>query len=151
MFAHLHRIAVVGASATPGKPGHDIPAYLQEQGYEIVPVNPSGREILGRTALRVLEDLEAPASVDVVLVFRPATEAPGITRQAIAIGARGIWLQEGIVSHEAAALAHAAGVPLVMDRCMGVTHGELGLGPGPHAACAVPSVPQPIKFEGSST
>jgi uncharacterized protein len=116
-------IAVVGASNNPGKAAHNIPAYLQRQGFRIIPVNPTAPEILGERAFRSLDDLEEP--VDAVDVFRPAEEAPGIARQAVAAGAKVLWLQAGIVSEEAARIAREGGLTVVMDRCMGETHYEL--------------------------
>jgi predicted CoA-binding protein len=132
IYAETRTIAVVGASNDESKPSHRIPRYLQSQGYRILPVNPRGGEILGEPAARSLEDIEV--AVDVVDVFRPAEEAPEIARQAIAIDARVLWLQLGIESDEARQLAEAAGLTVVMDRCMGETHGEQGLGPGPDQA-----------------
>jgi uncharacterized protein len=129
IYAETKTIAVVGASADPAKPAHQIPRYLQSQGYRILPVNPRGGELLGEAVARSLAEVDGP--VDVVEVFRPAEEAPGIARQAIAIGAKVLWLQLGIESEEARRLAGAAGLTVVMNRCMGATHGELGLGPGP--------------------
>jgi uncharacterized protein len=129
IYADTKTIAVVGASADPSKPAHQIPRYLQRQGYRILPVNPRGGELLGQAVARSLAEVDGP--VDVVDVFRPAEEAPGIARQAIAIGAKVLWLQLGIESEEAKRLAEAAGLTVVMNRCMGEAHGELGLGPGP--------------------
>jgi uncharacterized protein len=128
IYARTKTIAVVGASADQSKPAHEIPRYLQSQGYRIVPVNPRGGEILGESVASSLDDVEGP--VDVVDVFRPADEAPAIAEQAIEIGARVLWLQLGIASPEAKRLAEAAGLTVVMNRCMGATHGQLGLGPG---------------------
>jgi uncharacterized protein len=129
VFAETKTIAVVGASAGPSKPAHQIPRYLQRQGYRILPVNPRGGELLGEAVARSLAEVDRP--VDVVEVFRPAEEAPQIAREAIAVGAKVLWLQLGIESEEARRLAEAAGLTVVMNRCMGATHGELGLGPGP--------------------
>jgi uncharacterized protein len=129
IYAETKTIAVVGASADPSKPAHQIPLYLQRQGYRILPVNPRGGELLGEPVARSLAEVDAP--VDVVDVFRPAGETPEIARQAIGIGAKVLWLQLGIESEEARRLAEAAGLTVVMDRCMGATHAELGLGPGP--------------------
>jgi uncharacterized protein len=129
IYADTKTIAVVGASAGPSKPAHQIPRYLQRQGYRILPVNPRGGELLGEAVARSLTEVDGP--VDVVDVFRPAEEAPEIARQAIAIGAKVLWLQLGIESEEAKRLAEAAGLTVVMNRCMGEAHGELGLGPGP--------------------
>ena len=129
IYARTKTIAVVGASANESKPAHEIPRYLQSQGYRIVPVNPRGGEILGEPVALSLDDVEGP--VDVVDVFRPADEAPAIAERAIEIGARVLWLQLGIESEEAKRLAEAAGLTVVMNRCMGATHAQLGLGPGP--------------------
>ena len=123
-------IAVVGASTTEGKPGHDIPKYLQGQGYRTIPVNPRGGEILGEGARLSLHDVDE--HVDVVDVFRPPEEAEAIAREAIAIGAKVLWFQPGTHTDEAVALARRAGLVVSIKRCMGVTHGWLGLGPGPH-------------------
>jgi uncharacterized protein len=129
IFAETKTIAVVGASADPSKPAHTIPRYLQRQGYRIVPVNPRGGELLGEPVARSLAEVDGP--VDVVEVFRPAEEAPRIAREAVEVGAKVLWLQLGIVSQEARQVAEAAGLTVVMDRCMGETHAELGLGAGP--------------------
>ncbi len=132
IYAETRTIAVVGASADESKAAHQIPRYLQAQGYRIVPVNPRGGVLFGERVFRSLTEIDVP--VDVVDVFRPAEEAPEIARQAIAIGAKVLWLQLGIVSEQARQIAEAAGLTVVMNRCMGATHGLLGLGPGPHAA-----------------
>jgi uncharacterized protein len=130
IFAQPKTIAVVGASNAAGKPGHDIPRYLQSQGYRIVPVNPRGGEILGERAFSSLREIDVP--IDVVEVFRPPEEAAAVARDAIAIGAKVLWFQQGTESDEAVALAADAGLMVMTRRCMGVTHGLLGLGPGPH-------------------
>jgi predicted CoA-binding protein len=130
IYEETDAIAVVGASTTDGKPGHDIPKYLQLQGYRIIPVNPRGGEILGEHSYPSLRDIDV--KVDVVDVFRSPEEAEGIAGEAIAIGAKTLWFQPGTHTDEAIALARAAGLTVVARRCMGVTHGWLGLGPGPH-------------------
>jgi predicted CoA-binding protein len=129
IYAEANTIAVVGASGDPSKPAHAIPLYLQRQGYRIRPVNPRGGELLGEPVARSLSEVDG--SVDVVEVFRPAAEAPQIAREAIKVGAKVLWLQLGIDSQEAKQVAEAAGLAVVMDRCMGETHGDLGLGLGP--------------------
>ena len=128
IYAQTKSIAVVGASADPSKPAHQIPRYLQQQGYRILPVNPRGGQLFGEPVARSLVEAEGP--VDVVEVFRPAIEAPEIAREAVKVGAKVLWLQLGIASEEARHVAEAAGLTVVMDRCMGETHGKLGLGPG---------------------
>jgi uncharacterized protein len=129
IYAETKTIAVVGASGDPAKPAHEIPRYLQQQGYRILPVNPRCGELLGEPVARSLAEVEGP--VDVVEVFRPAAEAPQVAREAVKVGAKVLWLQLGIESEEARQIAEAAGLTVVMDRCMGETHGALGLGPGP--------------------
>jgi predicted CoA-binding protein len=129
IYAATRTIAVVGASGDPAKAAHRIPRYLQSQGYRIRPVNPRGGELLGEAVSRSLAEVDGP--VEVVDVFRPAEEAPGIAHEAVEAGAKVLWLQVGIDSEEARQVAEAAGLTVVMNRCMGATHGELGLGPGP--------------------
>jgi predicted CoA-binding protein len=120
IYAETNTIAVVGASGDPSKPAHAIPLYLQRQGYRIRPVSPRGGELLGEPVARLLSEVDG--SVDVVEVFCPAAEAPQIAREVITVGAKVLWLQLGIESQEAKQVAEA----VVMDRCMGETHGELG-------------------------
>lgn len=117
-------IAVVGCSTTPGKAAHDVPRYLLDRGYEIVPVNPYADEIFGREAYDSLT--EVPADIDVVDVFRPSDEVPGIVAEAIErADVRVIWLQQGITHDEAAAEAETAGIDVVQDRCLKVEHQRL--------------------------
>ena len=130
IYADTKTIAVVGASTDEAKPSHNIPRYLQSQGYRIIPVSPKGGEILGEKVFAKLTDVDVP--VDAVDVFRPSDETPAIARDAVKIGAKVLWLQSGIANDEAEKIAEEAGLTVVMDRCMGATHGRLGLGPGPH-------------------
>jgi alkanesulfonate monooxygenase SsuD/methylene tetrahydromethanopterin reductase-like flavin-dependent oxidoreductase (luciferase family) len=132
IYRETKTIAVVGASADEAKPAHAIPAYLQSQGYRIVPVNPRGGELFGDRVYRSLRDVDVP--VDVIDVFRPPTEAEEVAREAIALGAKTLWFQPGTHTSEAVRLASRAGLTVVWGLCMGATHGALGLGPGPHAA-----------------
>jgi len=120
ILAAAKTIAVVGISDKTDRPGHAIPAYLQEQGYRIIPVNPRLSEVLGEQTYASL--LEIPGPVDVVEIFRRAEDVPPVVEDAIAIGARVVWMQTGIVNEEAAARARAAGLSVVMDTCMGATH-----------------------------
>lgn len=129
IFANTTTIAVVGASGDPAKPAHQIPRYLQRQGYRIIPVNPRGGELYGEPVARSLAEVDGP--VDVVDAFRPSEETPEIAREAAEIGAKVLWLQLGIESEEARKLAESAGLTVVMNRCMGEAHRQLGLGPGP--------------------
>jgi len=122
-------IAVVGCSATPGKAAHDVPAYLQRQGYDIVPVNPNRDEVLGRPAADSLADVAD--AVDLVDVFRPSEEVSRIVDAVIERvqrrgDVRGIWLQRGIRDDAAAHRARDAGLMVVQDRCLKVEHGRLG-------------------------
>jgi len=131
IYAGTRTIAVVGASGDESKQANRIPVYLQSQGYRILPVSPHGDELFGERVYRSLAEIEEP--VDVVDVFRPSAETPDIARQAVAIGAHVLWLQFGIESEQARQIAEAGGLTVIMNRCMGATHGLLGLGPGPHA------------------
>ncbi|SFO95048.1 hypothetical protein SAMN05421810_101496 [Amycolatopsis arida] len=118
-------IAVVGLSQHPEKAAHSVPAALQAAGFRVVPVHPSAESVLGEKAYRSLVDVPGP--VDVVEVFRPAAEAPEIARQAVRIGARALWLQQGIVSAEARRIAEEAGLDYVEDRCMAVVRAIAGI------------------------
>jgi predicted CoA-binding protein len=118
-------IAVVGCSTQPGKPSHEVPRYLIEQGYRVIPVHPSAREILGERAYASMADVPGP--IDIVNVFRPADEAPAVVQAAIARGARAVWLQQGISHPDAAARGREAGLEVVMDQCIMQVHRRLGL------------------------
>ena len=111
-------IAVVGASDDPAKPAHGVPVVLRERGWRILPVNPNDPEVLGVPSVASVAAL--PDGVDVVDVFRPADEAPDIVRAAIARGIGAVWLQAGISSPEARALAEEAGIDYVESTCMKV-------------------------------
>jgi len=118
------RVAVIGCSTTAGKAAHDVPAYLQRQGYEIVPVNPFADEALGVEAYDSITDV--PGEIDIVDVFRPSEEVPGIVDDVLERGGVGtVWLQLGISDDEAAARAEEAGLRVVQDRCMKVEHDRL--------------------------
>ena len=111
-------IAVVGASRDPLKAGGSVPAGLQRRGFRIIPVNPYADTLFGERAYRTLAEI--PHKVDLVDVFRPARDAPGIARQAVAIGAHALWLQLDIRSEEARRIAEAAGLDYVEDECTAV-------------------------------
>lgn len=134
IYRNTRTIAVVGASGNAEKDAHEIPRYLQSQGYRVIPVNPRGGEILGEHAYQSLSDIPIP--VDVVDVFRPPAEAEAIARDAIAIGARVLWFQLETHTDEAVRMAREAGLTVVADMCMGATHRLLGLGPGPREPVA---------------
>lgn len=111
--------AVVGLSRDPSKAAARVPATLQAHGFRIVPINPTvSGELLDEKVYASLRDIPFP--IDVVLVFRPAAEAPAIARDAVAIGAHALWLQLGIESEEAAEIADEAGLAFVQDRCSAV-------------------------------
>lgn len=113
-------IAVVGASADPSRESHGVMRYLLAQGYDCIPVRPDGADVLGRTSVPSLLDLdEAPDLVD---VFRRPEHCAAHAREAVEIGATGLWLQLGIVSADARAIAEAAGVPYVENACTAVVH-----------------------------
>jgi predicted CoA-binding protein len=117
-------IAVVGCSATAGKDAHEIPRYMQERGYEIVPVNPYADEVLGRPAYDSLTEVDG--EIDLVDVFRPADEAPGIVDEVLDRDDGGaVWLQLGIRHDEAGERVEASGRKFVQDRCLKVEHGRL--------------------------
>jgi len=124
----LNSIAVVGCSTTAGKAAHEIPAYLQQHGYEIHPVNPYADTVLGESAVDSLEEVEA--DIDLVNVFRPSEEVAGIVDETLARhdadgDIEAIWLQLGITDDDALADAEAAGLTTVQDRCMKVEHQRL--------------------------
>jgi predicted CoA-binding protein len=132
IYADTKTIAVVGASGSEEKAAHTVPRYLQREGFRIIPVNPRGGEILGEKVYEKLADV--PEEIDVVDVFRPSEETPAVAKDAVAVGAKALWLQEGISSDEAERIASEGGLKVVMDRCMGATHHRLlkhGEGPGP--------------------
>jgi predicted CoA-binding protein len=115
MLAHHRVIAVVGMSSSPAKDAHTVPLQLARHGWKVIPVNPHADTIAGLKVYRWLADIPEP--IDLVVVFRPSDEATDVVRQAIAVGAKAVWLQEGIVSPEGRRLAAAAGVEYVEDLC----------------------------------
>ena len=120
LYKSIKTIASVGLSANVEKPSFGIVYYLQQQGYRIIPVNPTAPEILGQKSYPDL--LSIPDKVDVVQLFRRSEDVPPFVEQAIQIGARVVWMQQGISSPEAAKKAEAAGLTVVMDRCMRAEH-----------------------------
>jgi predicted CoA-binding protein len=116
-------IASVGLSSNQEKESYWIVSYLKDQGYRVIPVNPTADEILGEKAYPDLESV--PEKIDVVQVFRKPEDVPPVVDSAIKIGAKVVWMQEGIVNEEAAQKARAAGLRVVMDACMRVTHRRL--------------------------
>jgi uncharacterized protein len=129
LVAHLLRtygtITVVGASATATKAAHSVPAHMQRHGWRIIPVNPHTGEILGEPVYRTLA--EVPEPIGLVDVFRPSLQAADVAHQAVAVGAEALWLQLGIRSEEARAIAENAGMLYVEDRCLVIEQRRLGL------------------------
>ena len=118
LLEEMSTFAVVGLSSDPTKAAHSVPAAMQAYGWRVIPVNPHADRLLGEQVYRRLADIPEP--VDVVNVFRPSAEAADVTRQAVEIGAKAVWLQLGIVSAEARRIAADAGVLFVEDRCIAV-------------------------------
>ena len=114
------RIAMVGLSGNPFRPSHFAAIYLIAEGYDVIPVNPREKEILGRVSYPSLKDIPGP--VGVVDIFREPAAAPAIVEEAIEIGAKVIWMQLGVIHEKAAERATAAGLKVVMDRCMKIEH-----------------------------
>jgi len=125
---HEYRtLAVVGLSPDPNRPSHKVAAYLADHGYEIIPVNPDAREILGRPSYPSLQSVRG--DVEVVDIFRRSEEVAAIVDEAIKIGAKAVWMQEGVINEEAAARARDAGLLVVMNKCMFKEHRRLGKEP----------------------
>jgi len=126
ILSSIKTIASVGVSSNPEKDSYGVAAYLKEQGYQLIPVNPTAAEILGEKSYPDLESI--PVKIDVVQVFRKPEDVPPIVEDAIKVGARVVWMQEGIVNEDAAKWAREAGLQVVMDACMRATHRRL-IGP----------------------
>jgi uncharacterized protein len=124
ILTRYRSIAVVGLSPDPSKPSHGVAAYMQRAGYRIIPVNPACGEVLGEKCYATLAEVVEP--VEIVDVFRRAEHLPEIVEQAIAKGAKVVWMQEGIVNEAAAARAESAGLAVVMNRCILKEHAKLG-------------------------
>ncbi|MCB8982004.1 MAG: CoA-binding protein [Ardenticatenaceae bacterium] len=120
IMSEAKTIAVVGFSSKPTKAGYYVPAYLQERGYHIIPVNPNLSEGLGETAVPSLTAITDP--VDLVLIFQRSENVPPFVDEAIEIGAKSIWMQLGIANETAAAKARAAGLDVVQNACLMVEH-----------------------------
>ena len=124
LLRNARTIAVVGLSNKPMRASHGVSQYMQDAGYRIIPVNPHEREVLGEKAYARLEDV--PEHIDIVDVFRRSEYVPAIVEAAIRVGAGAVWMQEGVVHEAAAAQAQAAGLTVVMDRCILKEHRRLG-------------------------
>ena len=123
ILKHNHVIAVVGLSANWWRPSYFVAKYLRDHGYRVIPVNPAYQEVLGEKCYPGLKDV--PEKIDIVDCFRKSEEILPLAQDAIAIGAKCLWMQLGIVNAEAAALAAGAGLDVVMDRCRKIEHGRL--------------------------
>jgi predicted CoA-binding protein len=122
ILTSYRNIAMVGLSSNPYQPSSFAGIYLQANGYNIIPVNPSqaGKTILERKVYGRVDEIDKP--VDIVDVFRPAAEVPEIARQAVKIGAKVLWMQLGVISEEGAKIARDAGLEVIMDRCCKIEH-----------------------------
>jgi len=124
ILTRYRRIAMVGLSGNPYRPSHFAAIYMLAEGYEVIPINPSETEILGRKSypsLRALAEVD-PAAVELVDIFRTPADVPPLVEEAIAVGAKVVWMQLGVVHEEAARHAVAAGLDVVMDRCVKIEH-----------------------------
>lgn len=125
LLTESRTIAMVGASSNPERPSHGVFQRLLAAGYRVIPVNPRETEVLGQKAVASLA--EVGEKVDIVDVFRRAEETPPIADEAVAIGARALWLQSGVSNDETARRAGEGGLTVVMDRCLGATVSLLGI------------------------
>jgi predicted CoA-binding protein len=123
LLRNARTIAVVGLSNRRSRPSYGVSEYMQSKGYRIIPVNPNETEVLGEKVWASLEEI--PERVDIVDIFRRSECVPEIVDAAIRIGAKGIWMQEGVVHDEAAGKARAAGLEVVMDRCILKEHRKM--------------------------
>ncbi len=118
-------VAVVGLSPDPGRDSHKVAAYLLQHGFKVVPVNPKAESILGQRCFASLKDIPFP--VDLVDVFRASEHTPPLAREAVEIGAKGLWLQLGVKSAEACAIASQGGLMVVQDKCLKIEHHRLAV------------------------
>ena len=118
-----HTIAVVGLSGKKFRPSYGVSEYMQRHGYRIIPVNPNETEVLGEKAYPNLESI--PGNIDIVDIFRRSEFVPELVNEAIRVGARAIWMQEGVIHEAAAERARAAGLTVIMDRCILKDHRRL--------------------------
>lgn len=115
ILADCRTIAVVGASSNPARASNHVASYMKAQGYRVIPVNPNEQTVIGEQAYPSLTAVPGP--IDLVDIFRKSEDVPPIVKEAIACGAKAIWMQEGIINEVAAQLAREAGLAVVMDRC----------------------------------
>jgi len=127
ILAEARTIAVVGASRDPAKTAHAVPRQILKHGWHVIPVNPYADEIWGERCYPTLADIPEP--VDLVNVFRPSADTPEVARQAVAIGAKALWLQQDIVSAQSRAIAEAGGLDYVEDQCIAVVRAVESVAP----------------------
>ena len=120
ILERYRRIAMVGLSSNPFRPSHFAAVYLLSEGYDVIPVNPRETEVLGRQAYPSVTAI--PGAIEVVDIFREPDAVPAIVDEAIAVGAKVVWMQLGVIHEEAAERARSAGLEVVMDRCMKIEH-----------------------------
>jgi predicted CoA-binding protein len=120
LLKNYKTIAVVGLSSNPMRPSYDVTEYMQAAGYRIIPVNPNERKVLGEKSYARLE--EVPEKIEIVNVFRRAEEVPAVVDSAIRVGAKVVWMQQGVENEEAAEKARAAGLMVIEDACILVEH-----------------------------
>jgi predicted CoA-binding protein len=116
ILTRYHTVAVVGASPKPQRPSHRVAAFLKKEGFRVIPVTPNADEVIGEKAYPDLKSIPEP--VEIVDIFRRSEEVMPVVEAAIAIRAKAVWMQEGIINEEAAAKARREGLIVVMDRCM---------------------------------
>ncbi len=122
ILSQARTIAVVGLSDNPARPSHGVASYMQSHGYRIIPVNPNHKKILGEVCYSSLTDIPRAVRIDLVNIFRRPEVVMPVVEQTIQIGARSLWMQEGVINYEAARKAEEAGLCVVMDRCLMVEH-----------------------------
>ncbi|MCY4596247.1 MAG: CoA-binding protein [Bryobacterales bacterium] len=122
-------VAMVGLSPNPLRPSHFVAIYLANRGYDIIPVNPGAKEILGRKCFPALSDVDRP--IEIVDIFRSTEYVPEIVEESISVGAKAVWMQFGVIHEPAARRALAAGLAVVIDRCMKVEHARFFGGMSP--------------------